>query len=513
MEPPRIWLCKWDCIVNPLYSKSQNLRPRFADGSGGVYTFKIGISRLFTNLTNSLSCINHGIAVSWQDSDADCREPLIVNDDQLTPDLAGRRHTYPSGTDAPFCAMTIFYCQMNLSKILTHVIQIAFGLKRTNYSKILKLDEEVEAFRRNILPRVLVPDSPGFDPNLEPISMIMRCFYLKAILLLHRPFIGRSKENEQFKWSRERAVQAALLIVRNSIHLFTSANIMLENHFAAYPMLAHGLFPAPVALALDLYTYPDQPNPEPTRQALLEMRRVYLRLSAEFLPMKRLFKIVNVLMGKAWEKAGLTLPTEDLASRMGSFSSSQSTPSPILPNYDTNDQKWGPQGVVPTSMQQFLPTGVYGTGLDQWTGPRQNLAHRGTLANIPIGTADMSGTPVSWDAVNPSSFPLFSSGDSSSSGFTPTPQFTNEGFDMENNNIVWVCPISNYPFLTAEPNGMGFVCKFNGLGSCGKWAVVGLGSELFLAGNLLYSCLRGIWVRRGILYLFLGGAGVCVEYL
>ena len=402
-----------------------------------VYIHSRSVDHLLAELTVRLSCINHGIAVSWQESDADCREPLIVNDDQLTADLAEKRHTYPSGTDAPFCGMTIFFCQMNLSKILTHVIQIAFGLKRTNYSKILKLDEEVEAFRRNILPRVLVPDSPGFDSNLEPISMIMRCFYLKAILLLHRPFIGRSKENDEFNWSRERAVQAALLIVRNSIHLFTSGNLLMENHFAAYPMLAHGLFPAPVALALDLYTYPDQPNPEPSRQALLEIRRVYLALSNDFLPLKRLYKIINVLMGKAWEKAGLTLPTEARANRMGSLGSTQSTPSPIVPNYDSNCPQWGPQGVVPTSMQQFLPTAVYGTSLDQWKGPQQTIAHRGTLGNLPIGTADMNTSPVSWDAANPASFPLFSS-DSSSSGFTPTTQFANEGFDMENNNIVWV---------------------------------------------------------------------------
>ena len=415
-----------------------------------VYIHSRSVRPHYDNPNDRLSCINHGIAVSWQDSDADCREPLIVNDDQLTPDLAEKRHTYPSGTDAPFCAMTIFFCQLNLSKILTHVIQIAFGLKRTNYSKILKLDEEVESFRRNILPRVLVPDSPGFDKNLEPISMIMRCFYLKAILLLHRPFIGRSKENPQFNWSRERAVQAALLIVRNSIHLFTSANILLENHFAAYPMLAHGLFPAPVALALDLYTYPDQPNPEPTRQALLEMRRVYLRLSTDFVPMKRLFKIVNVLMGKAWEKAGLTLPTEDLANRMGSFSSTQSTPSPIMPNYDANCQKWGPQGVVPTSMQQFLPTNVYGNGLDQWSGAQQYLAHRGTLGGVPMGPTDVNASPVSWDANNPASLPLFAS-DSSSSGFTPTPHFNNEGFDMENTNIVWVLSTKSR-ILIAESN-------------------------------------------------------------
>src|ERR1700738_3457146 len=60
----------------------------------------------------SLSCVNHGIAVSWSDSDADVREPLVVHDDELTPDLAQKRHTYPSGTDAPFCPMTIFFCQL-----------------------------------------------------------------------------------------------------------------------------------------------------------------------------------------------------------------------------------------------------------------------------------------------------------------------------------------------------------------------------------------------------------------
>jgi hypothetical protein len=382
--------------------------------------------------------------VSWQDSDADCREPLIVNDDQLTPDLAEKRHTYPSGTNAPFCGMTIFFCQMNLAKILTHIIQIVFGLKRTNYSKIMKLDEEVEAFRRNTLPKVLTPDSPSFNPNFEVISIIMGCFYLKAILLLHRPFIGRSRENPEFKRSRERAVHAAILIVRNSIHLFTSTNGLLENHFAAYPMLAHGLLPAPVALALDLYTYPDQPDPQPTRQALLDMRRVYLQLSTQFSQIKRLYKIVNILMGKAWEKAGLTLPVEEMSSRMGSFSSTQSTPSPIIGNYDNNYQKWGPQGVVPTSLQQFLPTDPYTDGSLGWTAPQGVV-----LGNVmPMGVAS---NPAAWDSNTPSTFPLFGS-DTPSSGYSATPQFP-EGVDVEN-NLAWVFCFVFPSNCRTKPNGI-----------------------------------------------------------
>jgi hypothetical protein len=424
----RISRFKWAYTENLHCSKSPNQRPRFADGCGGVYTFKTGI--LFSVLANlRLSCVNHGIAVSWQDSDADCREPIICEDDQLTPDFGEKRHTYPSGTDAPFCAMTIFYCQMNLAKILTHVIQIAFGLKRTNYSKILKLDDEVENFRRNVLPKVLIRENPGYDKNLEPIAMIMRCFYLKAILLLHRPFIGRSHENTQFRWSRDRAVQAALTIVRNSINLFTGTNILLENHFAANPMLAHGLFPAPIALALDLYTWPDQPDPEPSRQALIDMRRVYLSLSTKFIPMKRLYKILNVLMGKAWEKAGLTLPVEELPSRMGSLSSSNSTPSPTLGNYDMSCKKWGPQGLVPTSLQQFNPA--------QYT-IQPNQGYDWPSANpgmVPTNMVNMgTANPVTWD---PNSFPLFGSPTTTTTqSYNATPQF-NETYDLENNGV-WV---------------------------------------------------------------------------
>lgn len=366
--------------------------------------------------------------MSWLDSDADTREPLIVNDDQLTPDLAEKRHTYPSGTDAPFCTMTILYCQLNLAKILTHVIQIAFGLKRTNYSEILKLDEEVENFRRNISPKILQPESPMYDKRLEPVAIILKSFYLKSILLLHRPFIGRSKENAQFKWSRERAVQAALEIVQISIQLFTSHNILLDNHFAAYPMLAHGLFPAPVALALDLYTYPDQPNPEPLRTALLDLRHVYLQLCTKFAPLKRLYKIINVLMGKAWEKAELTLPPEEKPSRMSSISS-QSTPSPVTGN--DNGLKWGPQGVVPTSMQQFLPTNAYNTGVD-WPSP-QNLTHHNAQENILRVPVDQ----VSWNGSSVNPFPLFGSDTSSEYGVIPQPP---ESLDIEN-NIPWVCPV------------------------------------------------------------------------
>jgi hypothetical protein len=415
----RIWPCKWASIESPRSSKSPNQKRKSVVGSGGVSISKIGNKVNLVQSNSRLSCINHGIAVGFQDHDMDCREPLIINDDQVTADLAEKRHSFPSGTDAPFGQMTLFFCQMCLAKILTNIIQIAFGLKRINYSKILKLDEEVEAFRQKALPRVLVPDAPGYDKNLEPVSMIMRCFYLKAILLLHRPFIGRSKENEQFRWSRDRAVQAALLIARNSIHLFTHSNIILEGHYGAYPMLAHGLFPAPVALALDLYTYPDQPNPEPARQALLEIRRAYLGLCSQFAAMKRLYKIVNVLMAKAWEKAGLSLPAEDV-SRIGSFSS-LSTPSPVIPQFEET-QKWGPQGVVPTSMQQFLPTpNTYQGDYDYSTQQRV-----GSLQLMPAGT---------FDAASYEPFQQLGSDTSSSSQFSTTPLFP----DMENNiNWVWL---------------------------------------------------------------------------
>ena len=376
----------------------------------------------------SLSCVNHGISVSWQDSDADCREPLIVNDDQLTPDLAEKRHTYPSGTNAPFCQMTLFFCQMSMAKILTHVIQIAFGLRRTNYSKIMKLDEEVEHFRRHILPKVLIPESSTFDKTTETLSVIIKSFYHKAILLLHRPFIGRANENPQFKWSRDRAVTAALSIVRDSITLFTNNNMLLETHYAANPMLAHGLFPAPIALALDLYTYPDQPNPEPSRQVLLDIRRVYLQLSAQFAPIKRLHKILNVLMGKAWEKAGLTLPSDEMSSRMNSLNSSTSTPSPIMLNFDTTQQKYNPQGVVPTSMQYWPPTTEPYPKAYDWT-PQQGTL-QGNMMPATNTNANTT-TPIPWDT---SSFSLFGS-DSSSSGYAPTPQL-NGGYDLE--NTAWV---------------------------------------------------------------------------
>jgi hypothetical protein len=316
--------------------------------------------------------------VSWQDADSDCREPLIVTDDQLTSDLAEKRHTFPNGTDAPWCLMTGFYSQVKLAQILTHVIQIAFGLQPTNYAKIMKLDAEVETFRREIFPKVLSPESPTYDPKLEPISIVMQSFYHKTILLLHRPFIGRAHENPQFKWSRDRAVAAALVMVEYSITLFTKSNFLVDSTYAAKPMLAHGLFPAPIALALDLYTWPDQPNPETSRQALLEIRHVYHCLSVQFVLMKKLYKILNVVMGKAWEKAGLHLPADDIL--LGSLSaSSTSTPSPINPpSFDP--QTFNPQGVVPTSFQFFNPVSAFAqpapfSQTQDWTAqmPQSNL--------------------------------------------------------------------------------------------------------------------------------------------
>jgi hypothetical protein len=392
--------------------------------------------------------VNHGISVSWQDSDADCREPLIVNDDQLTPDLAEKRHKYPTGTDAPFCGMTLFFCQLNMAKILTHIIQIAFGLRRTNYSKIMKLDEELDHYRRQIVPKCLLPESPIYDKRIETLSVILESFYEKGVLLLHRPFIGRAHENAQFRWSRDRAVSAALSIAKNWMSLFTTSNVLLELHYAANPMLAHGLFPAPIALALDLYTWPDQPNPEPSREALLDIRRTYLQLSSQFAPIKRLHKILNVLMNKAWEKAGLTLPVEEHPSRMNSLSSSStSTPSPLMPNFDSSQQQpyniqGVVQGVVPTTMQ-YWPQNI-----DPYPKTSEWNARQNTQQTNFLPTAPQSNTSTfNWDANN---FPLFNDS-SSSSGYAPTPQ-VGEGYDLE--NVAWVCFFSLKTYDRIKTSGI-----------------------------------------------------------
>jgi hypothetical protein len=393
---------------------------------GDIHSRQVQPSPTFSK--SRLSCINHGISVSFQDSDADCRDPLVIDDDQLTPELAKNRHKYESGTDVPFCGMTLFFCQMNLAKILTHVIQIAFGLKRTNYSQIIKLDEEVDHFHKYVFPKIFLPDHPSFNTTLEPLSLIMQCFILKTRLLLHRPFIGRSHENPQFKWSRDRAVDAALCIIQKSIQLFSTPNIILESHYSAYPMLSHGLFPAPVAIALDLYTFPNQPNAEASRQALLDMRRAYLQLAVDFVQVKRLYKILGILMQKAWEKAGLPLPVEQPPSRLGSVSS-HSTPSPIMANWESGNKPWGSQGVVPLSFQQFLPAESY-SGNVNWTSTQASVQ-----GNLMTGAgAGNSLNPYPWEggSGNSNMFPLFPEG----SSFTPNTQL-NENFDMEN-NVNWV---------------------------------------------------------------------------
>lgn len=250
----------------------------------------------------SLSCAAHGVPVSWKDGDADCQEPCIIPDEQLTSELMERRPNLPSGTDAPFCPMTLFYCQMNIAKVLTQVLDVVFGLHKTSYSRIHDLDQHVENYLQNIVPKTLRPSQPGFDPNLEPLLLVMRSFYKRIILFLHRPFVGRSHERPQFKSSRDRAVTTALSIIENQVQASSTINILFENHWAIKPMIAHSLFSATITLALDLYTYPIQPDPEPLLRALLAIHSHYFSLTKQFPSSQRLYNITTDLIRKVWRK-------------------------------------------------------------------------------------------------------------------------------------------------------------------------------------------------------------------
>jgi len=198
--------------------------------------------------------------------------------------------------------MTLFYCQMNIAKVLTEVLDVVFGLHKTSHSRILDLDQHVENYLQNVVPKALRPSQPGFDPNLEPLLLVMRSFYMRTILFLHRPFVGRSHERPQFKSSRDRAVTAALAIIENQVRASSTINILFENHWAIKPMIAHSLFSATITLALDLYTYPIQSSPEPLLTALLSIRSHYFDLTKQFPSSHRLYTITTLLIRKVWTK-------------------------------------------------------------------------------------------------------------------------------------------------------------------------------------------------------------------
>jgi hypothetical protein len=372
-----------------------------------------------------LSCLNRGIFVSWHDGDADCQEPLIVDDDQLTVDLPQRRNTYPSGKDAPFCLMTVFYCQMKFAQALTRVIQCAFGLKTRSYAEILRLDNETENYLRQTLPTCLAVVH-RHDPLLTSVRTVTEFFDLKIALLLHRPFITRSHENVRLMQSRRRAVESALRIVNIQKKISSMGAMFFENHWNAKVMVAHGLFLAPVTLALELYTHPDQQQ-DSILEALIDIRSFYAELSVHFIAAKRLYKIINLLMQKAWEKAGLTLP-------LGIETLSTTTLRQEFFEYV-------PRGMIP-SLQQFQLLNLYGPRDSVWDNMAEST--RSFLPNLHVNNSD-SDVPFVEMA-----------------GGTMTP---GNDFDPESNNS-WVFYYHLFADYLAERNRLGCTCEFNRFRSC-----------------------------------------------
>jgi hypothetical protein len=114
-----------------------------------------------------------------------------------------------------------------------------------------------------------------------------------------------------------------------------------------------------------------------------------------------------------------------------------------MANYDSG-KKWGPQGLVPTSLQQFHSTTDTYTANFDWTAQAQQAI----LQNNMMLPGSTTTQPITWD---PNSFPLFGS-DSSSSQYAATPQY-NETYDLENPTGAWVCIFIDKPNPRIKMNG------------------------------------------------------------
>lgn len=142
----------------------------------------------------------------------DTLEPRNLIDEDLIEDMS---ELPPSRPDTEFTPMLYTIIRNRILGVLARIVDLVSASEPPTYREVLELDEILRDTFENIPGSLKGMDMKDFDPFAEgsmPIVVLAMTF-LKALEILHRPFLFLAHGNTRYEYSRTACIDAALEIL------------------------------------------------------------------------------------------------------------------------------------------------------------------------------------------------------------------------------------------------------------------------------------------------------------
>ena len=256
---------------------------------------------------------------------ADTLEPSNFTDDDLHEDMT---ELPPSRPDTEYTPMLYTIVRNRLLVVFARVVDLVSASEQPTYREVLELDEAIRDTWENIPDFLKTKDVKEFDlPSQGSMSvLILGMTFLKAMEMLHRPFLFLARADPRYEYSRTACVDAALKILefqhmlevqsRENQTFWAQKSLWWTSSWRLSSLMNHDFLLATTVLALDLDRDLVDPVPtsdvprvpftsgQPTRAEIIEALvrvndQIWSRASTKSREARRVFAAVSHVLGKA----------------------------------------------------------------------------------------------------------------------------------------------------------------------------------------------------------------------
>lgn len=142
----------------------------------------------------------------------DTLEPRNLTDDDLREDMT---ELPPSRPDTEYTPTLFAIVRNRVSAVFARVVDLVSASEQPTYREVLELNEAVRTTYETVPEAMKEMDLKGYGPFEEGLmsAVILRLTFLKALEMLHRPFLFLARDDPRYESSRTACVDAALEIL------------------------------------------------------------------------------------------------------------------------------------------------------------------------------------------------------------------------------------------------------------------------------------------------------------
>lgn len=203
--------------------------------------------------------------------------PTVIHDDQCDVEYPTNLHDEDFDEDStvlpparpdtePTKALYITY-KSRLVRQMRRITLHALSVRTREYEETLALHADLEAVHENIPPPLRLPNIHSIVAAVATDQtktihhrVALELMYLKALCILHRPYLARRETDPVYELSRKSARQAALKILEMHSELVVEAKPsgkLFEKGYLISSLTLHDSLIAAMVLCLDLNETPD----------------------------------------------------------------------------------------------------------------------------------------------------------------------------------------------------------------------------------------------------------------